>query len=96
MAEINALEPTVKALTDEQMRERISQIREQVIKDIGDTRVKDDAGREARKRRTREALDAVLPEVFPLTREAAVRSRDAPSTCSSSAASPSTRVASPR
>ncbi|HEX7175644.1 MAG TPA: preprotein translocase subunit SecA [Pyrinomonadaceae bacterium] len=74
VAEINALEPAIKALTDEQMRERIAQLRTQVIESIGDTRAKDDAGREARKRRTREALDAVLPEVFALTREASVRS----------------------
>ncbi|HEX8118275.1 MAG TPA: hypothetical protein VF521_13450, partial [Pyrinomonadaceae bacterium] len=71
--QINDLEPSVKNLTDEQMRERISALREQVIEEVGDLGGKGDDARKERKRRTQEALDRVLPEVFALTREASVR-----------------------
>src|ERR687893_110276 len=74
VAEINALEPEVKRLSDDQMRERIAAIREQVMGRIGDTTAKDERSKADLKRRTREALDEVLPEVFALTREASVRS----------------------
>ena len=73
VARINELEAEIKKLSDEQMRERIAQIREQVIGEIGETRAKTDEEKQARKRRTREALDRVLPDVFALTREASVR-----------------------
>ncbi|HEU4594965.1 MAG TPA: preprotein translocase subunit SecA [Pyrinomonadaceae bacterium] len=73
VAQINALEADVKLLTDEQMRARIAAIREQVVARIGDTTAKDERARAELKRRTREALDEVLPEVFALTREASVR-----------------------
>jgi preprotein translocase subunit SecA len=72
--QINDLEPTVKKLSDEQMRERIVTLREQVIREVGDTTTKGDEARKERKRRTQEALDKILPEVFALTREASVRS----------------------
>jgi preprotein translocase subunit SecA len=71
--EINELEPSVKKLSDEQMRERINVLREQVKTAIGDTRAKDERAKAELKRRTREALDEILPEVFALTREASVR-----------------------
>src|SRR2546421_288509 len=71
---VNELEPDVKKLTDDQMRARISELREQVANQIGDITGKDERAREERKRRTQEALDRVLPEVFALTREASVRS----------------------
>ena len=71
---INQLEATVKRLTDEEMRARISELREQVISEIGTTTEKGEDARKERKRRTQEALDKVLPEVFALTREASVRS----------------------
>ncbi|HYE15294.1 MAG TPA: preprotein translocase subunit SecA, partial [Pyrinomonadaceae bacterium] len=74
VAEINGLEDSVKKLTDEQMRARIAEIREQVMAAIGDTTAKDDRAKDERKRRTQEALGEVLPEVFALTREASVRS----------------------
>ncbi|MDT5296691.1 MAG: preprotein translocase subunit SecA, partial [Acidobacteriota bacterium] len=73
VAQINELEPQVKKLSDEQMRARIAELREQVVKRIGDPTGKDERAREERKRRTQEALDEVLPEVFALTREAGVR-----------------------
>jgi preprotein translocase subunit SecA len=68
IARINDLEAQVKALSDEEMRARIVVLREQVEQATADPRDKEDL-----KRRTQEALDEVLPEVFALTREASVR-----------------------
>ena len=70
---INELEPEVQKLSDERMRARIAELREQVTNAIGDTTGRDEAARAERKRRTQEALEEVLPEVFALTREASVR-----------------------
>ena len=73
VARINELEEETKLLSDEEMRERIRNYREQVIAAIGDIPGKGEEARKERKRRTQEALDAILPEVFALTREASVR-----------------------
>src|ERR1044072_5803552 len=74
VARVNELEPQVKKLTDDEMRARISELREQVIGQLGDTSGRSEEARKERKRRTQEALDSILPEVFALTREASVRS----------------------
>src|SRR5437588_5347603 len=74
VAQVNELEADVKKLTDDEMRARIAELREQVASQIGDIAGRDERAREERKRRTQEALDGVLPEVFALTREASVRS----------------------
>src|ERR1051326_1494774 len=71
--EINAREPTVKKMSDEEMRARIAELREQVMSRVGDIKGRDEETRKERKRRTQEALDEILPEVFALTREASVR-----------------------
>ncbi len=71
--QINDLEPSVQKLSDEQMRERIAALREQVIEEVGDTTAKGEEAVKERKRRTQEALDKILPEAFALTREASVR-----------------------
>jgi preprotein translocase subunit SecA len=68
IAKVNEFESSVKKLSDDEMRARISELREQVAREVGDT---DD--KEERKRRTQAALDEILPEVFALTREASVR-----------------------
>ncbi|HEX6625407.1 MAG TPA: preprotein translocase subunit SecA, partial [Pyrinomonadaceae bacterium] len=68
VVEINDLEPRVKMLSDDAMRARIAELRAQVEREIAEPRDKEDL-----KRRTREALDKVLVEVFALTREASVR-----------------------
>jgi preprotein translocase subunit SecA len=70
---INSLEPQIKKLSDDEMRARISELREQVVSRIGDTSGKGEEAVKDRKRRTQEALDEILPEVFALTREASVR-----------------------
>jgi preprotein translocase subunit SecA len=71
--QINDLEPSVQKLSDDQMRARVAELREQVISDMGDVTAKGEEARKERKRRTQEALDRVLPEAFALTREASVR-----------------------
>src|SRR5690349_7479477 len=70
---INSLEPQIKKLSDDQMRARINELREQVVSRVGDTSGKGEEAVKERKRRTQEALDEILPEVFALTREASVR-----------------------
>src|SRR5688500_6236382 len=73
VAEINGLEASVQKLSDDQMRARIIELREQVISEVGETTARGEEARKERKRRTQEALDRVLPEVFARTREASVR-----------------------
>src|ERR1051326_464157 len=73
VARVNELEPQVKKLTDDEMRARIIELREQVMRQIGDISGRGEEVRKERKRRTQEALDEILPEVFALTREASVR-----------------------
>jgi preprotein translocase subunit SecA len=73
VARVNELEAQVKKLTDDQMRARISELREQVASQVGVVEGRGEEARKERKRRTQEALDSILPEVFALTREASVR-----------------------
>ena len=65
---INELEAEVKPLSDDEMRARIVQLREEVAQAVAGARDK-----EERKRLEQEALDEILPEVFALVREASVR-----------------------
>src|SRR5438067_10592626 len=74
VARVGELEADVKRLTDDQMRARISDLREQAANQIGDITGKDERAREDRKRRMQDVLDSILPEVFALTREASLRS----------------------
>jgi preprotein translocase subunit SecA len=69
VAEINALEPAIKKLSDEQLRNRTAEFKQQLQTAVAGAR---DA--EERKRLEREALDEILPEAFALVREASVRS----------------------
>ena len=68
VAEINALEPSLKGLSDDDLRARTMVFKERVQQAIGDTTDKDE-----RKRRERQALDEILPEAFATVREASVR-----------------------
>jgi preprotein translocase subunit SecA len=69
VAQINALEPSIKKLSDEQLRNRTAEFKQQLQTAVAGAR---DA--EERKRLEREALDEILPEAFALVREASVRS----------------------
>src|SRR5216683_2463231 len=66
--EINALEPSIKKLSDEQLRARTAEFKEQLQRAVAGATDPED-----RKRREREALDEILPEAFAIVREASVR-----------------------
>src|SRR5689334_18509218 len=66
--EINSLESSVKALSDDQLRAKTAEFKERVQRVVGDT-----TDKEERKRRERTALDEILPEAFAVVREASVR-----------------------
>jgi preprotein translocase subunit SecA len=66
---INELEPEVKRLSDEELRARTVQFKEQVARAVADATDPED-----RKRLERAALDELLPEAFATVREASVRS----------------------
>jgi len=70
VAAINALEPGIKALSEEGIRERVSGIRERVQEGLRNLPEE----LEARRALSREVLDKELVEVFALVREAAWRS----------------------
>jgi len=66
---INELEPSVKKLSDDELRARTAEFKERVARGVADARDHED-----RKRREREILDELLPEAFATVREASVRS----------------------
>ena len=66
--EINSLESSMKALSDDQLRAKTAEFKERVQRVVGDT-----TDKEERKRRERQALDELLPEAFAVVREASVR-----------------------
>jgi preprotein translocase subunit SecA len=66
--EINAFEPEIKQLSDEQLRERTAIFKARVADAVKDARDKDD-----RKSREQQALNEILPEAFAVVREASVR-----------------------
>src|ERR1043166_4963994 len=66
--QINAFEPEIQKLSDEQLRERTAFFKAQIADAVKDARDKDD-----RKYREREALNEFLPEAFAMVREASVR-----------------------
>ncbi|HEU4874226.1 MAG TPA: preprotein translocase subunit SecA, partial [Pyrinomonadaceae bacterium] len=65
---INSLEPSVQALSDDELRARTAAFKERVQQAVGDPTDKDE-----RKRRERAILDEILPEAFAVVREASVR-----------------------
>src|ERR1700730_3466536 len=68
VAQINALEPAIKKLSDDELRARTPAFKEKVARAVGDTQDK-----EERKVREREILDELLPQAFATVREASVR-----------------------
>ena len=65
---INSLEPSVKALSDDELRARTAAFKERLQREVADI-----TDKEERKRRERAALDEILPEAFAIVREASVR-----------------------
>jgi preprotein translocase subunit SecA len=74
---INALEPQIAALSDEELRAKTDAFRERVRAAVGDDSApvgaEGDAKRAEIARRRREALEALLPEAFAVVREASKR-----------------------
>jgi preprotein translocase subunit SecA len=66
--EINSLESSIKALSDDQIRAKTGEFKERLQRVVGDT-----TDKEERKRRERTALDEILPEAFAVVREASIR-----------------------
>ena len=65
---INSLESQTKALTDDQLRARTGEFKEQVQRAVAGI-----TDKEERKRREQEVLNDILPEAFAIVREASVR-----------------------
>jgi len=70
VAEINAFEPEVKRLSDEQLRAKTDEFRERLASRLEGV---EELSPEARKQMEQEALDEILPEAFACVREASVR-----------------------
>jgi preprotein translocase subunit SecA len=68
VAEINALEPAVQKLSDDELRGRTAFFKEKIQRALEGITDKD-----RRKQREREILDELLPEAFATVREASVR-----------------------
>src|SRR3954467_6740325 len=66
---INELEPSLKKLSDEELRARTAEFKERVAQAVAGADDKED-----RKRREQAILDELLPEAFATVREASVRS----------------------
>jgi preprotein translocase subunit SecA len=70
VAEINALEPEVKQLSDEQLRAKTDEFKERLASRLEGV---EELSPEARRQMEQEALDEILPEAFACVREASVR-----------------------
>ncbi len=66
--QINSFESATKALSDEQLRARTGEFKEQVQRAVAGV-----TDKEERKRREKEILNEILPEAFAIVREASVR-----------------------
>ena len=69
ISRINECEPSVKKLSDDELRARTSEFKEKVARAVADARDPEDL-----KRRERIVLDELLPEAFATVREASLRS----------------------
>ena len=76
---INALEPQIAALSDDQLREKTNEFRDRINATVADGNSEHDAGvtqdsqSAALASRRRAALDSILPEAFAVVREAGKR-----------------------
>src|SRR6185369_3210849 len=65
---INSLEPSMQALSDDELRAKTAHFKERVQRAVGNP-----ADKEERKKLERAVLDEILPEAFAIVREASVR-----------------------
>jgi preprotein translocase subunit SecA len=72
---INALEPDIRALTDEQLRSKTVEFRQRIADSVAAEKIdpKDPDAADAIRAAEKAALDAILPEAFAVVREAGVR-----------------------
>ncbi|HEX8398981.1 MAG TPA: preprotein translocase subunit SecA [Pyrinomonadaceae bacterium] len=66
--QINALEPSIKALSDDELQAKTAEFKERVARAVEGIEDKD-----KRKAREQETLNEILPEAFAVVREASVR-----------------------
>ncbi|MEW6126406.1 MAG: preprotein translocase subunit SecA [Acidobacteriota bacterium] len=74
--EINALEPQVQKMTDDELRARTAEFREQVERQLAEAEISGtspDERQQSLRRAIDEALDEILPEAFAIVREASRR-----------------------
>ncbi len=72
VAQVNALEPTIEALTDDQLRDKTAEFRQRIADSLAAANVAAD-DKEALYAAEKAALDAILPEAFAVVREAGKR-----------------------
>jgi preprotein translocase subunit SecA len=74
-AQINALEPTIQALSDEDLRNKTAEFRQRIADSVAAEKISPEDPDAAAAIRTAEkaALDAILPEAFAVVREAGKR-----------------------
>jgi len=75
VAQINALEPSVKTLTDDQLRAKTAEFRQRIADRVAAEKIDPNAEDAADLIRAAEktALDEILPEAFAVVREAGIR-----------------------
>jgi preprotein translocase subunit SecA len=75
VAQINALEPTIQALSDEALRNKTVEFRQRIADAIAAEKIdpQDENAAEAVRTAEKAALDAILPEAFAVVREAGKR-----------------------
>ena len=75
VAQINALEPTIQALSDEDLRNKTAEFRQRIADAIAADKINPEDADAVEALRTAEkaALDAILPEAFAVVREAGKR-----------------------
>jgi preprotein translocase subunit SecA len=75
VAQINALEPTIQALSDEALRNKTAEFRQRIADAIAAEKIdpQDENAAEAIRLAEKAALDAILPEAFAVVREAGKR-----------------------
>jgi preprotein translocase subunit SecA len=75
VAQINTLEPTIQALSDEALRNKTAEFRQRIADAIAAEKIdpQDENAAEAIRLAEKAALDAILPEAFAVVREAGKR-----------------------
>ncbi len=73
VAKINALEPEVKRLSDEQLRAKTGEFKERLARKLEGS---EELSPEVRKQLEQEALNELIPEAFACVREASVRTTE--------------------